>query len=351
MTPEGVTVGLRQSSGAFRALCLLLLAAFLLGGGARGDLQSLMILRPLAAGFLFYGLAKLERHHWAANKPVLGLAFAIIALQVLHLVPLPPAMWSLLPGRDLIVGIDRAAGLGNVWRPLSLAPDATLNGLYASLIPCAALILGLQLAPHERRLLLWPVLLLGGLSALAAIVQLSGGPHGPLYFYRVTNPGAAVGLFANRNHQALLLACLLPALTVWVAGERPQGRTVQFELAGFRKFAAVLAAAAIILLVLVTGSRAGLVLACFAIVSLPVVWPDAFGEMSRNANGKRRLGNKQLLLAAIAVAFIAGMIAIALWRGKGLAVERLFGASPADDMRMLILPELTRLIQFYLPLG
>mgnify|MGYP007125385276 CR=1 FL=1 len=92
-----------------------------------------------------------------AHGLLFGLAVAALALTIAHLVPLPPAIWSQLPGRELVSEIDRAAGLGDVWRPLSLTPGATWNALHAQLVPLAALVLGAQLGRDDlwRLLPLW----------------------------------------------------------------------------------------------------------------------------------------------------------------------------------------------------
>ena len=44
-----------------------------------------------------------------------------------------------------------------------------------------------------------------------------------LWFYRITNNGFPVGLFANRNHAAVFLAALLPLATAWALGQKMRG--------------------------------------------------------------------------------------------------------------------------------
>ncbi len=332
-----------KSSGPLRALCLLLVAAFLLGGGARGDVQSLIVLRPLAILLLAYGLAGLRRRHLAGNWFVAAMAVAIMALLALHLVPLPPAWWSQLPGRSLVAEIDAAAGLGPVWRPLSLAPDGTRNALYAVFVPLAALVLGLRLDTRERQWLIRPLLLLGGASALLGLAQSLGGPGGPLQFYRVTNPGAAVGLFANRNHQALLLACLLPMLAVWASTVGSHGRK-----APGRRLVAGLAGGALLPLLLITGSRAGLILSAIATLLIPaIVLPRA----KQRPAVPVRSAQAQTLLRGGGILAGLGLVALTVWLGRGMAWERLRDLAPGSEMRVLILPALWAMIRAYLPLG
>ncbi len=346
MTPKFLLARLRGTSGPFRGLCLLLALAFLLGGGARADIQSLVVLRPCAILLLFYGLARLDRSQIAANRFVLATTVLVLLLMGLQLVPLPPSLWGALPGRDLVRDIDQVAGLGAVWRPLSLAPDATLNALLAALVPCAALVLGVQLGARERHMLIWPVLLFGGLSAVLGIAQLSGPSEGALYLYKVTNNGAAVGLFANRNHQALLLAALLPVLAVWAMDRASDG-----SRSSFRGLLAVLAGASLLLLILVTGSRAGLLLGACALLLLPLIFPRLVARLVVRERASARARRWVPLALAGAVAGMALLAALAIWRGRGLAWERLLGTAAGDDIRFAIAPTVLGMVRSYLPFG
>ena len=227
---------------------------FLLGGGSRDDIGSLVILRPvavIACGYALWTLnADTARHYRAA----LAIAVAGMVLVVMQLVPLPPAVWTTLPGHGIVSDIDRTAGLGALWRPWTMSPTGTWNALFALFVPLAALLLGIQLPREDQFRLLGVIGGLGLLSALVGLLQTLGPANGPLYFYQITNNGFAVGLFANRNHAATLLACIFPMLAVYASIERSA------EVARFRSWAALMLAAALLPLILVTGSRAGLLL-------------------------------------------------------------------------------------------
>jgi O-antigen ligase len=343
-----VLVWLKRHSPCFWALAVLLVAAFAMGGGARGDIQSLIVLRPLAILLLGFGLLSLRWAHVAANRFLFGMALAIVALLVLHLIPLPPGWWGSLPGRDLVVRIDAAAGLGQLWRPLSLAPDATLNALYAAMVPLAALVLGVQLDRRERHGLLGLLLTLGGISALLGLAQSIGGAQSALRFYKVTNDFGAVGLFANRNHQALLLVAMLPMIATWAtSGERARdGRNS-------RKFLGLLAGITLLPFILVTGSRAGLILGVAAILLLPAVLlrnPTGQPALRREiAKIPERRRSVALILAVATVGVL--IVALTIWLGRGTAVNRLLESAPGEDLRFLIIPALVSMSRFYLPLG
>lgn len=207
----------RQHSRAFLALSVLLVLVFAMGGASRADVASLPVLRPAATAFLFLGLYWLRQEHFKAHSFLLLWGAACAVLVLAQLIPLPPAVWQSLPGRELIVQIGQAAELNDIWRPLTMTPAATRNAFWSLMPPLATLVLAVQLEPGEHKKVLTLIIVLGLTSALLGMLQLLGDPSGPLYFYAVTGNGSAVGLFANRNHQALLLAALLALSALCVA--------------------------------------------------------------------------------------------------------------------------------------
>jgi len=61
-----------------------------------------------------------------ASTPLWLLA-TLAGLFVLHLIPLPPALWTLVPGRDIVADGDRLLFDAMPWRALSIDPDATIR--------------------------------------------------------------------------------------------------------------------------------------------------------------------------------------------------------------------------------
>ena len=329
---------------AFWALALLLAATFLLGGSARGDAESLIILRPFAALLAGLGIWQLRLEHIQKHKLVLGVALALTALPLLQLVPLPYAIWTSLPGRQQVADIDRIAGLGQIARPISLVPDGTLNALLSLLVPLAALILGIQLGRLARAQLL-PVLLgLIGASALLGVLQIVNGPASPLYLYDITNPGSAVGLFANRNHQALLLATSLPMLALWASRDP---RSSLLKMVG-----GAVALLGLIPLILITGSRAGAIAGLVALLTLGLVArcpapPAAILDATRR---------RPLRVPKFAGLGVAGLTALALAAltiivDRAEAWERLQTVFLGDDLRFRIVPTLVQMFPKYWPFG
>lgn len=190
----------------------------------------------------------------------LKLALVLLALAALQLVPLPPSLWTALPGRDLAAQALVASGQEPGWRPLALDPAAAAVSLLAVVPALTMHAAVLRLEPRKVKRLLALVALFAIASAIVGIAQrLIGG--GALY--ATEHAGTALGLFANRNHHAdLLVAGILLTVTI------PLGRT--------GKSARAIATAAVVLLafaVVATTSRAGIALAIPAIIAaLVAIW-------------------------------------------------------------------------------
>lgn len=338
----------------FTILAAFLIVVFLTGGSSRADISSLMILRPVAVMVLAIGLATLSREHIWRNRWLFILASAVLILVIAHLVPLPPALWQALPGRELVVAIDLLAGLEGIWRPLSLDPRATLNALWALTVPLAALVLAAQLDGRDQYRLLVLLVALGLLSALIALLQILGSSNGPLYLYRITNFGQAVGLFANRNHQAVMLATLLPLIAVALTQKRSAASG--FLTSGKASLAAfILAALFLVPLILITGSRAGLLALLLAIfLSAWIAGQNGRFAFIGKRRGKIGQTTSRAALKWIPWAMLAGflvLIALTYYADRSIAIERLLERDAADDMRIKIVPLLIDLARLYFPLG
>jgi O-antigen ligase len=276
-----------------------------------------------------------------AYRFLFGMAAAIFALVLSHLIPLPPSVWGALPGRGIITEIDKVAELGAVWRPISMVPSATWNALYSLFVPLAVLILGAQLSREDRfRLLPW-VLGLGLFSGLWGILQVIGDPQGPLYLYRVTNNGAAVGLFANRNHQAILLASLFPMLAVYASTS-----VRSEEQAAVRSWLAIGAGFVLVPLLLVTGSRAGLILGVVGLLSTVLVY-----KRPSDLTPKKRKGGKLDLRYAAAGFGVLCLGALTIIMSRAEAFQRLFAAGQGEDERLKVWVPIAEMAWKYFPFG
>lgn len=273
---------------------------------------------------------------------VAGIA-SIFALALLHLIPLPPSVWHNLPGRSEVIHIDTLAKLGPVWRPITLTPMNGWHSLTALFAPLAVILFGVQLSRAELFRLL-PILIgLGALSGLIGIFQVIGDPRGPFYFYRITNNGSAVGLFSNRNHAAALLACLFPMLAVFAStatGSTDSQRT--------RQMIAIAIGIVLIPLILVTGSRSGLILAVVGLASAMLLYRrPVTGHSVRRSDDKLQF-NPIIALGGLAIVCV-GFLTIFFSRAE--AVNRMFTQSATEDLRAEFWPVAYNLIWKYFPVG
>ena len=306
-----------------------LLVAFT-GGGSRADIASLLILRPLSILFAAYAFLTVSRADLARVRVPLAIVAGLMILCALQLVPLPPAWWSALPGRGVAVDAAAALGLDPVWRPLSLAPSRTWNTLFSLFVPLAAILFISGFGSDTRRMVM-PVLLgIALLSSLVAILQIAGMT--PLYLYEITNRGYPVGLFSNRNHQAVLLAWSLPAIAFFVAGYTGD-RNPRFVLA-----TAVILMLLVMVMVVLTGSRAGLAITVAAgLAACFILYRSKPGREIVQGLGK---GAKWLPVAAAGLLAlpIAGLLFALFGSARETAFSRLFELQDVEEARWQYLP-------------
>jgi O-antigen ligase len=319
-------------------------AALILGGSGRDDVTSLIVLRPISMLALAVALCFLPRAVWQRNKALLTCAFAAVLLVALQLVPLPPAIWHALPGRDFVVAIDRAAGMPDIWRPVSLVPYRTANALMALALPVAVLLLALTIE-RERHYRI-ALLLLAGVfaSALFGLLQIIGGEGNPFYLYRITNDGSAVGLFANRNHHSVALAMGFPLTAALVAMTMRRNE----ENSGALQWGGLAFAALLLPSLLVAQSRAGVLMGLVGLASVPFILKISPLQIAAGLGGRGVKWKMGLALAAlVAVAFLTVQMT------AFNSFDRLFASASGSEasLRFNTWPAAIRLAMESLPFG
>jgi O-antigen ligase len=193
--------------------------ALVLGGGTRQGLWSDAAVQLASLVLLAFLLPVVLRNGFKGrDRWTVSLVGAALVLPLIQLVPLPPTLWMLLPGRAAIAEAYRQAEMAAPWLPISLDPAATWRS-FLSLLPAIAVFFATRsLGPRARRGLTLLLIAIGLLSVLLGLAQLMQGPASPLRFYPVTNPDNSVGFFANRNHYAALLYGLIPFVSAWIVG-------------------------------------------------------------------------------------------------------------------------------------
>lgn len=326
-------------SEPFWAAALILALAFLTGGGQRPDISSLVVLRPIAILALAYGLCRLEARHFRGRGFIVAFAFTLPLLVLIQLIPLPFAVWTMLPGRSVVAEIDMAAGLGEIWRPISITPTATWNSFFALFVPLSVLVLAMRLERRQLSSLIYVMIGVALLSCILGILQISGDQNGPFYLYRVTSPGSANGLFANRNHHALFLSCFFPILGA-LATDKVQSK-VDLRL---RMIVSLVIAVFLVPVIIVTGSRAGLICLVAGLLGAATI----YGRCAEH----HRFSKRAIWLMLLGVLLIAvAVIAATLLAGRAIAIDRLLESDVIEDGRLTIWRTTMAIIADYFPVG
>lgn len=270
--------------------------ALVLGGSSSAGYSANLLLQVLGLPIVAWAMwsARAVVPSKEAELPVIFSAL-LFALVLIQLVPLPPAIWSALPGRAEIASEMAMVGVSPGWMPLSLNPAATVRAALW-LLPAFAVLLGiLLLGAYRDRWIAIAIVAVTVLSVLLGAIQIAGGTDSMAYLYERTNRGIAVGFFANGNHQATLLLVSLPFIAaIYRHFTKHGGRKVNVAVS-------VLCVTALIVVLIgiaTNGSLAGFGLA------IPVAFASLLVVGWRRMPRMRSLIIAQVSLAAISAAVV-----------------------------------------------
>ena len=229
------------------------------------------------------------------------IAAIFLLVPIAQLLPLPPAIWHALPGRELQIDALSLIGERDNWHPLSVAPHATFSAFLALVVPAGFMLAAGRLDIGAVKTCLAVIVLTGGVGALLGLLQIVSEP-GAFRLYSESHRDWAVGFFANRNATADAFLIAFLAAAAWVAASRLEPAK--------RRILSVTTALLFFIVTLLTGSRAGIVVG-FA-TAVYCVW------FFRRANNPPGLSKRMI---AVTIAGLAGMIVASLWRG-GIIAQR-----------------------------
>ncbi|MHA6334534.1 O-antigen ligase family protein [Qipengyuania sp. CAU 1752] len=324
----------RWKRHAFTGVAIFLAFVFLTGGGSREDIASLWILRSVAALAVAWSVMVIKRDEVGRIIMPLSLLGALAAMALVQLVPLPPEAWQALGEREMIERADTLVGMAP-WRPISLAPSATVNFLASLIVPLAALLLYAQVRHPDR--VLYAFVAIGVASAFIGIMQLFADPRSGLFLYEITSRGHPVGLFANRNHQAVFLsACVLISLYLAQNAREPGQSGARWALTGSALF---LGSA-----VITNASRAGLT-ALLAVVVLST------GFLIAERVSLKQSGPKRFVVPAALASVGVGILAMFAAANRSPSLSRILENTVLEDLRAKLLPLLDDMVLDFLPWG
>jgi len=195
-----------------------LLLCIIFGGSVQGVWAN-FALQLIGLAMLVWVAARRE---YLVPHDLLPLLLIVLALLVvaLQLIPLPPEIWTKLPGRSGIArGYDLLA-IRRPWLSISESPYEAVSTSFALLPPLAIFAVS---ATDNSRGMAGALLIGTALAIIVGALQVASGPTSAWYFYPITNTGA-VGFFANGNHMATLLLAAIPFVPALLLSGKSQQR-------------------------------------------------------------------------------------------------------------------------------
>jgi O-antigen ligase len=276
-----------------------------------------------------------ERPFARAEIVLLALFGALVVWLALTAIPLPPEMWTALPGRAPVAEGYRLLGAPLPWLPIALEPDRLPRSALGLLPVLATFLLVRGLDEGEQRIATLALVGVAIVSLILGGLQMAGGQDSPLRLYEITTRNAPVGFFANGNHLGTLLLVALP-FAAGALHQRTRDRKSD-KRRGFSVAFAVIALA-LSLGLLSARSMAGVVLLIPALIGSVAVY---------TADGSSALRGRRL--AAVAVGGVAlGLAAFALLSSP--AIQAKFRDNTPGS-RGVATPTTLAAAQDFLPIG
>ena len=148
---------------------LLILAGLFGGGGASYGLSNLVV-QLTALAILAMSLEPVRHFFASAPRMVIALVLAALALPLIQLVPLPAAIWSGLPGRQLVAEAYGFAG-GPTWSALTVSQARTFVAFVGLIAPFTVIALGWSLDHEERHRIVMVLIGLGVFNLVPGIAE------------------------------------------------------------------------------------------------------------------------------------------------------------------------------------
>jgi O-antigen ligase len=247
------------------AAVLLLITFFSGGSSAKGNLGSI-VAQLLAIPVLVHAII-LTRKRGRLGSARLGILVValIVLLPLLQLLPLPAAIWNLPGERVALIEDIHAAGVTAVDQRWSLSPGATERNLFFLLPGLAMFFCMLAAGRMVWGRMLWLMIGLSVANLVLAFAQMGAGQQSILNPFPEFAPAMA-GIFANRNHQASMLAIGLMLVAAFLLDAWKQARTNGESYAKVGTL--VLLALMLILALPLIGSRAGVIVAMIMLMAV-----------------------------------------------------------------------------------
>lgn len=299
-------VGVNWRSPMSQLIFLLVIATAFGGGGVAFGFCNLIV--QLAALFVLACNPVAVLDFFKRSPRVLA-ALVIVSLSIplVQLLPLPAAIWSGLPGRDLVQQSLELIGRGDSWRPFTVDVNRTFVAFLSMLPVLAVLVLVVRLSEREVAQLLWLVVFLGLTCAAIGGLQLLTANTVGVFYAEMVQRNDLYGLFASHNATGLFLDLALVAL---LSLPRESGNRDR----NLRNLAIrVIVGSILVVAVVLTRSRSSMAL-------MLIVLLFGFVRQALRYRRRRAWGRLALVIASV-IAFAVGGLGIA---AKSYRVQQSF---------------------------
>lgn len=308
------------------------------GGGSKYGMANLLVQLAALTALPFHREA--FSHFWkSAPLAIRTLIVLSILLPAATIVPLPASVWSVLPGRELMVQSLDLVG-DNGWATISVEPVRTLLALTALLVPLAVLAIGWS-APRDRLVTVgWIAVVLGAANFLIGIPQVMSNSEVGVLYPENPMPGVLFGTFANRNSTGLFLVGTL-ALAALLPTPARLGKS--------SPIVRVCLCAMLMLAILLTRSRTALVL---ALIPLGVAGLRMLLAQSYKASPAGAAPSRRVWFALVPIALVVGIIGTVVVAAPGRIGETIERFDTEDkDARAYIWEDALYSADRYWPVG
>ena len=328
----------------FLLAALIILAPLFRAGNA--PLATLLLELLAVAAFLALWWGS-ERRLLLGRLEIFLLA-ALAFFPLLHLLPLPGLSRADLPGQAEYFLALQAAGVDQSAATLSIIARDTLSGWLVLLVPIAVYLLTRATSVRNLQNIVTLMLAVASCEAVLGLVQFGSAPSTAFSLGSETNGGSAVGTYPSRNNFAgFMYLSLMLSLALFMANLGRQSSTQEggslreriqsYATAdGHRAFSYGVIALLLLLAIIFTRSRAGIVLTLLGVLL-------ASAAFSRRIGGASAFGRTGVIVSA------AAGLSIAI--GLGTVLERFAVSDPLTSGRAIIFDGVFSGIGQFFPLG
>lgn len=316
-------------------VCALLVVAVAFGGGGVGFGLANLVVQLAALLVLALNPVAVFAFFRTAPRGLVILVALSLCVPVLQLVPLPPALWAALPGREILSESLDLVGAENAWRPFTVDANRTFVTFLSMLPVLAVLALTARLSPQELGSLLWAIVLMGVACALIGAMQLATGNAVGTFYPGGLERSDLYGTFASHNATGLFFDIALAALFALPRDEKGRkGRERGFVLR-------LVIGAVLVVAVVLTRSRSSMALMLLVM---------AFGAVRQWMTARRHWRRSTYLaVAAGAALLVAGGVTFA---AKSYRVQSSFQRfDDLEDARPHIWEDALSTAHRYWPVG